>query len=307
MTTSSISFELPARILLLLFGFVMVAFFLMQPSLSSSEARKQGERAFENAIPEDVPIKIKIKKEKEKAFKDLQNEKWVREFELELTNTGDKPIYFLYLTLVTDVRVGGERLVFPLVYGRLELGDIVSKATPDDNAIGPGESHVFKIHPGQIRPWEKAVRDKHNPEATKIRAELQSLSFGDGTGYFGNQPYPSGANINQARPPPRASNRVSAQSSDAEAPADFQPQTMSSCNQPVSILPAIFFTSESSNTRGGSSPISVVNSCQFEECVGIIPSPPSVVCHNCPPQNRPTFYSAGDCKQLVSDKMRCEL
>ena len=50
---------------------------LMLGSLSSSAAQ---ERIFENTIPDHIPIKIKIKKEKEESFKDLKNEKWLREF-----------------------------------------------------------------------------------------------------------------------------------------------------------------------------------------------------------------------------------
>jgi len=92
---------------------------LMTASLLSSSSAALQERIFENKIPAHIPIKIKIKKEKEKSFKDLKNEKWLREFELELTNTGDKPIYFLYITMDTGVkfdRVGPE-IVFPLTYG----------------------------------------------------------------------------------------------------------------------------------------------------------------------------------------------
>jgi hypothetical protein len=179
-----------AKTLVVLFVFMIVVIWLMKSPQTSVSAGLQGERVFENGLAKDIPIKLKVKAEKERAFKDLKNERWVRDFELELTNTGDKPIYFLSLTLITDIRVGGQRLVFPLVYGRLELGDIVSKAIPEDIAIKPGETHIFKIHPGQIRPWEKAVRDGDNPEASRLRAELQSLSFGDGTGYFGDEPYP---------------------------------------------------------------------------------------------------------------------
>ncbi|HET8669511.1 MAG TPA: hypothetical protein VFM05_02460 [Candidatus Saccharimonadales bacterium] len=65
------------------------------------------ERVFENKIPTHIPIKIKIKKEKEKSFKDPKNEKWLREFALELTNTGDKLIYFLYITMDTEAKFDG--------------------------------------------------------------------------------------------------------------------------------------------------------------------------------------------------------
>lgn len=53
-------------------------------------------RKLEDEIPKHIPLKIKIKKEKEKEFKDLKNEKWARDFELEVTNTGRRPsIFFL--------------------------------------------------------------------------------------------------------------------------------------------------------------------------------------------------------------------
>ena len=163
---------------------------LMTASLLTSSSAALQERVFENKIPAHIPIKIKIKKEKEKSFKDLKNEKWLREFELELTNTGDKPIYFLYITMDTDVkfdRVGPE-IVFPLTYGRAQLGDIVTKATSDDVAIKPGETIILTA--GDATAWEKGVRENRWPESTKFRAEIQVLSFGDGTGYFGTQLYP---------------------------------------------------------------------------------------------------------------------
>jgi hypothetical protein len=157
--------------------------------LMSSSAAMQ-ERIFENKIPPHIPIKIKIKKEKEQSFKDLKNEKWLREFELELTNTGDKPIYFLYITMDTHVKFegSGPEIVFPLTYGRVELGDIVTKATSDDVPINPGETII--LNAGDAAAWEKAVREKRWPESTKFRADIQVLSFGDGTGYFGTQLYP---------------------------------------------------------------------------------------------------------------------
>ena len=159
------------------------------PLRTSSSAAFQ-ERIFENKIPAHIPIKIKIKKEKEESFKDLKNEKWLREFELEVTNTGDKPIYFLYITMHTGVkfdRVGSE-IVFPLTYGRAELGDIVTKATSDDVAIKPGETIILTAGDGTA--WEKGVRENRWPESTKFKARIQVLSFGDGTGYFGTELYP---------------------------------------------------------------------------------------------------------------------
>jgi hypothetical protein len=119
-----------------------------QTPSSAEDSASRNERILESLIKDDVPIKIKIKQDKEASFKDLQNERWLSEFELELTNTGDKPIYFLYITMGTGVNVGGQEIVFPLHYGRPELGDIVTKAEPDDVPIKPGETYVMKVGGG---------------------------------------------------------------------------------------------------------------------------------------------------------------
>ena len=183
---------------------------LMTASLrTSSSAAVFQERVFENKIPAHIPIKIKIKKEKEQSFKDLKNEKWLREFELELTNTGDRPIYYLEITMNTEVKFDGSGppIVFPLRYGRWELGDIVTKATSDDVPIKPGETIILLAKSADL--WEQGVREKRWPEATKFKAELQILSFGDGTGYFGTGLYPPAGRPRAAAheeklPPPKA-------------------------------------------------------------------------------------------------------
>jgi hypothetical protein len=150
------------------------------------------ERIFENRIPAHIPIKIKIKKEKEESFKDLNNEKWLREFELEVTNTGDKPIYYLEIVMDTGVKFegSGPEIVFSLTYGRPELGDIVTKATSDDVPIKPGETYILTLRNTNTTAWERSVRDKRWPESTKFSAIPQVLSFGDGTGYWGAELYP---------------------------------------------------------------------------------------------------------------------
>lgn len=67
----------------------------------------QGEREFKNTVPAHAPVKIKIKIKNEKSFKDEGNKNWFRELELEVKNTGDKPIYFLYFLLTLPDVMGG--------------------------------------------------------------------------------------------------------------------------------------------------------------------------------------------------------
>ena len=107
-----------------------------------------------------------------------------------MTNTGDKPIYFLYIMLGTNVKdkEDGLELTYPLTYGRAELGSIVNKANSDDIPIKPGETQILRLV--EVPVWEQGVREKRWPQSSKLTAEIQLLSFGDGTGYFGTRPYP---------------------------------------------------------------------------------------------------------------------
>ena len=149
---------------------------------------QKNERQLEDLIPKHVPIKIKIKKEKEAGFKDLNNEKWAWEFELEVTNTGTKPIYSLDLYVVTDVKAAaGFRVVSMLSYGRPELGDIKTKAEPTDVPIQPGESVSLKFDPNQLNAWDYKRKNENRPLPKHLKIEFQFLSFGDGIGYVGSE------------------------------------------------------------------------------------------------------------------------
>ena len=288
-----------AKAVLIFFALIMVSIFLIKAPVITSVASLQ-ERVLQNNVKKDIPIKLKIKKEKETSFKDLKNGKWVSEFELELTNTGDKPIYFIYLMITSDVQLGGNPAVFPLVYGsRLELGDIITRAVPEDIPIKPGETYVFTIHPGQIGPWEKAVSKGEHPDATKLEADLQILSFGDGHGYFNNTPYPSpaleklllksrGEALNKGQPNAQAwldEERVTST------------RTSSILDRPA--LPANFLNTDN--------PLADESSCLFDGCTGLIVGTPIYVCYNCPPQTRPTSYSAGPCTETRFSTVECQL
>jgi hypothetical protein len=117
----------------------------------------------------------------------LKNEKWAREFELEVTNTGTKPIYALDLLVLTDdTAAAGSPVVFPLYYGRNELGDIRTKAEPTDVPIKPGESVSLQIHPGILDAWDYKRKSENRPFPKRLEVKFQFLNFGDGTGYVGS-------------------------------------------------------------------------------------------------------------------------
>lgn len=79
---------------------------------------------FENQIPRHLPIQVRIRAAKEKAAKDLSNDRWHRDLEIEVKNTGDKPIYYLSLILeMPEIRINGDPVTFGVRYGRRSLLD----------------------------------------------------------------------------------------------------------------------------------------------------------------------------------------
>jgi hypothetical protein len=166
--------------------FCLAFIFLLTPVLVQSIAQSTEERELEDKIPKHLPIRVKLKREKEKAFKDLKNEKWVRDLELEVTNIGDKPIYFPDLHIeLPEIRDEGARIIsFPLFYGRTDLISIKKKAEPEDVPLKPGETHVFSLEHKQ-QAWEIFKRKLNWPQPKNIQVIFQALSFGDGTGFLG--------------------------------------------------------------------------------------------------------------------------
>jgi hypothetical protein len=155
--------------------------------LVPSTAQSVEERELEDKIPKHLPIKVKLKKEKEKAFKDLQNEKWARDLELEVTNMGDKPIYFLSLQLILpEIKSpDGYPMGFSLKYGRIELIDLAVPIEPQDAPILPGQTYVFKLGEKKATAWEAFASEEKLPktEPKKLLLQFYILNFGDGTGF----------------------------------------------------------------------------------------------------------------------------
>jgi hypothetical protein len=189
------------------------------------------ERELEDRIPKHLPIKIKVK--------NLNNEKWLRDLEIEVKNTGDKPIYFLKISLFfIDVkRESGDQIGYPLVYGRTALVDVGNRAMPDDVPINPGDIYVFKIHDSHVKGWNFYKSKSHKPEPKRVGLRFDALNFGDGTGFVtsGGLPVPEGARscVGEQKPPnvatlttyirPRYPDGPQAKLTDEQLPAVFLP------------------------------------------------------------------------------------
>jgi hypothetical protein len=179
------------RLLIFLIALAIV-FGEVSSSLAQQPATVQ-ERQIENTIPKHVPIDVKIRKEKEKAWKDLKNENWAHDFELEITNTGERPVYRFELVLFFDVpNEYGNELTTTMTYGYEKGGNSLDKARADDVPIKPGESKVFGIWPNTLLAWDQLSRKQNWRLPTKVRILFQDLNFGDGTGLMADKavPYP---------------------------------------------------------------------------------------------------------------------
>jgi len=157
-------------------------------------AQEVEERKFEDEIPKHLPIKFKLKAEKEKKFKDLNNPNWYRDFELEVTNTSEKPIYYLELWLeYPEINTRpGVPVVVPLRYGRMKFIEHGTRPLPTDVPIQPGEAQVFTIPEPDRKGWEWHKKNENLPDPKRTILRFVGLSFGDGTGFDTLQgvPYP---------------------------------------------------------------------------------------------------------------------
>jgi len=166
-------------------------FGIMSGAARSQETDSAGEgRRFENTIPGHVPLKVKLKSEK--SFKDLGNKGWARELELEVKNTGSKPIHYLYVILdMPDVLLeDGVSLSFRVSYGRSWIADSNTPLRPDEPPIPPGESLTLKIREKYWKAYEIMREEGKRADPKRVRLELQILDYGDGTGFESTQGAP---------------------------------------------------------------------------------------------------------------------
>jgi hypothetical protein len=157
---------------------------------STAQSTQEEERKFENTVPDHVPVKVKLKNEQ--TFKDVKNKNWARELEIEVKNTGNKPIYFLYMLLVLpDVSVEGDPYALQITYGRKELVRLSTPTQPDDVPIRPGETVTLNVSADQVSGYEQSRDKEKRHEPKKARLDFQVINFGDGTGLRGadGRPY----------------------------------------------------------------------------------------------------------------------
>ena len=159
---------------------------LVNFTISTTAQSSQAKRQLDDRVPAHLPIKIKIKKEKEEGFQDLNNEHWPRDFQVEVKNTGDRPIYALSLVwMLADVKApDGNPYGSTFKYGRSDFITVPGETPkPEDDPIEPGETYIFKLSNPSIGGLENFAKNKDFRSLKSVIVFFNYLCFGDGTGW----------------------------------------------------------------------------------------------------------------------------
>ena len=171
------------------FAFVLLVAGVRTPSVATAPQGRQ----VEYNVPKNLPIKVKLKTEKEAKVKDMGNTEWLRDFQLEVTNQSDKPIYFVefWLKLPETITENNNALAFMLRFGRIDFFHFDTRPIETDVPLKPGETYTFSIEETYLQRWSAFKQRRNERDPGKILISFRHLSFGDGTGFAGGGvPYP---------------------------------------------------------------------------------------------------------------------
>ncbi|HEX8147048.1 MAG TPA: hypothetical protein VF591_07715 [Pyrinomonadaceae bacterium] len=220
-----------------------VAFFGFVGSKAQSGAKQ--EREVKEKIPKHLPIKVKVKRPER--LKDAENEDWLGEVELEVTNTGTKPIYYLHISVyMPDVFApSGRNYGYGFEYGRVELISFGEPVRPDDVPIQPGGVVVLSVPAGEAEGWKRGRAKGEMTNPKRLEFIFDVLNFGDGTGFVGSDggPIPERKERGANATCPGADNAVG-MTFVTGPPQYYFPELASLANllpPPVSLTP-VFFT-----------------------------------------------------------------
>src|SRR5258705_7354173 len=166
-------------ILIIISGFLLYKIALVHSAIQATK------RTIENKVPAHVPLDIKIRNDKEERITNAANKTWYRDLQIVITNTSERPIYFLslFVQMPELISESGATMVFPIRFGRGEFLDASTRPLPEDKPLMPKESFTYSIPEKNQIGWEAWLK-RHNKDNTmKLEIVFSHLSFGDGTGF----------------------------------------------------------------------------------------------------------------------------
>lgn len=130
------------------------------------------------------------------AVKNLQSDYFPTDFEIDIRNVSNKPIYFIeFLAILPEAKQFlGIPLGFQLSHGSHRLVNNKELAQPTDPMILPGATITLKsLSPREHEGLQSLISKGKLPESatSKVLLMPQVLNFGDGTGFIGSAPFNS--------------------------------------------------------------------------------------------------------------------
>ena len=167
-------------------GIAVLAFLVVLPGATAVESSQEiaedprifggPERKLYNGVPTKLPLTFDVK--------NVTSERWVHELEVEVTNTSDKPIYFISMYIIPiGVKFQGTQMGYWLHYGRAKLLEFSEPLLPEDVPLKPGGKHTFKISEGEANGWDTLRAQEGRAEPKFLKLLFQGINFGDGTGF----------------------------------------------------------------------------------------------------------------------------
>lgn len=202
-------------------------------------------REVEDTIPKHLPLKVRVKRPEK--LKDSKNEGWIDDIEIEVTNTGTKPIYFLNIALsLPDVMApNGLRFGFRYRYGRIQLADFGEPLQPGDVPLRPGESVTLRPAANTVEGWKRLRGKGAITSPKKLVFNFQEINFGDGTGFLGTSgtPIPENKERSSTAPCVGVTNGGVEVAASDTSPPRLSPDPsflLTHLSPPVSFVPAFF-------------------------------------------------------------------
>ena len=163
----------------LLASFTMVSVAIGSDSLEHAGLSRQSVRVLSFGETEPVTVRPVSAQDKD----------WLRGFSLEIQNTSGRPIYYIEYGLVLTNPQDGTPYLFYLSQGRKELLTPTQPAAPTDRPIQPGETVTLRIPTESYSSFKNYLKLKRwsISSFTQAQVAIQSINFGDGTGWQGGQ------------------------------------------------------------------------------------------------------------------------
>lgn len=122
----------------------------------------------------------------------MGNNRWHRDLELEIKNTGEKPIYYISLIIkFPEIRLDDKPVSVHLRYGQHSLFDgSKGRAQPEDISLRPKDTLILVLDETAKLAWEQWQAKEKWAQPKKVVIAFEELTFGDGTGFFGGNGAP---------------------------------------------------------------------------------------------------------------------